>query len=83
MTPKRSSGEPSLETLLLALSTLSLEEKLRLSVLLEEEIAQEEEEAWDRNPKVRAEIRAARDAYDSGDFLTVDDYLASRAKQTS
>lgn len=83
MTPKRSSGDPSLETLLVALSALSLEEKRRLSALLEEEIAQAEEEAWDRNPMVRAEIRAARDAYDAGDFVTVDDYLASHAKLTS
>jgi hypothetical protein len=41
-----------------------------------EDLAQPEEEPWDRDPEVRAEIREARAAYDAGDYLTIDEYLA-------
>ena len=50
--------------------------KRRLSELLNEQIAQSEERAWERDPTVRAEIREARAAYQTGDYMTIDEYVA-------
>ncbi len=56
-----------------AITTLSLGDKQRLLELLEEQLARDEEAAWDRDPVVQAEMQAARDAYESGDYITLDD----------
>lgn len=53
------------ESLLEAVSALSLEEKHRLRAALDDEIAEAEEEAWEKDESVQAELRAARAAYKS------------------
>ena len=55
---------------------LSLKDKLRLWELLDREIAQAEEEVWERDPVVQAEMREARSAYLAGDYATIDEYVA-------
>lgn len=66
----------SFEALLDAISSLSMEDKQRLLELLEEQLAQDEEAAWERDPVAQAEMQAARDAYASGDYITLDEYDA-------
>lgn len=68
-------------SLLDTVAELSLKDKRRLLAMLEEQIAQTEEERWDQDPKVQAEIREARDAYRAGDCVTVDEYIARRGKK--
>jgi hypothetical protein len=62
----------------LTLAELSLRDKFRLWELLDEQIAQAEEEAWEQAPTVQAEIREARAAYQAGDYVTIDEYIAQR-----
>jgi len=52
------------------------EDKRQLWELLDEQIAQSEERAWEHDPTVQAEIREARAAYQTGDYMTVDEYAA-------
>ena len=64
------------ESLVDSVAKLSLGDKLRLWELLEEQIAQAEEEAWEQDPTVQAEIREARAAYEAGDCVAIDEYIA-------
>jgi len=71
------------ESLVESIKELSLDEKYRLWELLEEQIAQAEEEMLERDPSVQAEIRAARAEYQSGDYETIDEYIARRKERAS
>jgi len=51
------------ESLVDSIAGLGLKEKLRLWKLLDEQLAQAEEEAWEHDPAVQAEIREARANY--------------------
>ncbi len=64
-----------------SVTALSLEDKRRLWELLYEQLAQAEEEMWDQDPTTRAEIQEARAAYRSGDYVTIDEYIAQRHKK--
>lgn len=66
------------ESLVDSVTELGLRDKLRLWELLDEQIAQAEEEAWEQDPAVQAEIREARAAYQAGDYMTIDEYVARR-----
>jgi hypothetical protein len=68
-----------LESLLNAISSLGLEEKRQLWELLEAEIAQAEEDLLEQNPTIQAEIQEARNAYQAGDYLTIEQYIAKRS----
>jgi hypothetical protein len=61
---------------------VSAVDKRRLYELLDQEIAQVEEETWEQDPTTQAEIQEARAAYRSGDYATIDDYIAQRHKQS-
>ena len=69
------------EALADSVAELSLEDKRRLWELLDEQIAQAEEEMWEQAPTVQAEIREARAAYQAGDYMTIDEYVAQRHKK--
>ncbi len=47
---------------------------------MNEQISQAEEDAWEQDPTVLAEIREARAAYEAGDSLTIDEYMARIGK---
>jgi hypothetical protein len=64
-----------------SITTLSLEDKRRLWELLEEEMAQAEEEMWQQDPAFQTEIQEARTAYQSGDYATIDEYIAQQTKK--
>jgi hypothetical protein len=69
------------ESLVDSVAELSLRDKLRLWELLDEQIAHAEEEAWEQDPTVQAEIREARAAYQAGDYVTIDEYIARRREK--
>jgi hypothetical protein len=62
----------SFETLMEAINSLSLAEKIRLWDMLEAEIA----EAEDADPEVQAQIEQALADYRAGDYMTVEEYMA-------
>jgi len=70
----------SFESLVDSVAELSLRDKLRLWELLDEQIAHAEEEAWEQDPTVQAEIREARAAYQAGDYVTIDGYICKHRK---
>jgi hypothetical protein len=63
------------ESLVECVSELNVQEKLHLLALLESELAQIEEDAWEQDPSIVAEIQEARVAYEAGDYITIDEYL--------
>ena len=67
------------ESLVDAISSLGLEEKRRLWKLLDEEIAQAEEDLLEEDPTIQAEIQEARTAYQTGDYQTIEEYIANRS----
>lgn len=71
----------TLQTIVDSVRLLSIQERLQLLELIEEELAQQEEEAFENDPKVKAEIHEARMQYERGEFVTVDEYLSTRTKR--
>ena len=57
---------------------LRLRDKFRLWELLDEQMAHAEEKEWEEDLGVQAEIQEARDAYQAGDYVTIDEYIALR-----
>jgi hypothetical protein len=57
------------EALADSVAELTLEGKRRLWGLL-----------WERDPTVQAEIREARAAYQAGDYVTIDEYIAQKGQ---
>lgn len=70
------------DSLAASLSALSLDDKRRLLKLLDDQIAQAEEEEWERDPDASAQMQAARDDYAAGDYITLEDYLSEQPANT-
>lgn len=71
------------QSLVDAIASLNLEEQRQLWQILEEAIAQAEEDLLEKDPTVQAEIQAARVAYQTGDYQTIEQYIANRSGETS
>jgi hypothetical protein len=71
------------DSLIEAVRELGFEEKYQLWELLEEQIAQLEEHLLEKDTAVQAQIQEARIAYQSGDYETIDEYVARRKSTTS
>lgn len=69
----------SFESLVNAIASLGLEEKRKLWQILDEQIAEAEENLWEEDPNTQAEIEEARAAYQEGDYLTLDEYIAQQS----
>jgi hypothetical protein len=69
------------EALLDSVRELGLKDKRRLWELLDEQMAQAEEEMWEQEQAVQAEIQEARAAYQAGDYVTIDEYIAQRREK--
>jgi hypothetical protein len=65
------------EFLLQALQMLSPEEKYTLLERLEDDLFQSEED-METDPVVAATVLASRQAYQQGDYVTIEDYIASQ-----
>lgn len=66
------------ESLVTAVTSLSMEDQHQLLDILEERLFEAEEELED-SLEVLAEVKAAKQAYYAGDYQTLDEYLASRS----
>jgi hypothetical protein len=69
------------ESLVKSITKLRMKDKIRLWELLDEQMAQAEEKTWEEDPSVQAEIQEARTAYQAGDFVTIDEYIAQRRRK--
>jgi hypothetical protein len=69
------------EALLDSVRELGLKDKRRLWELLDEQMAQAEEEMWEQEQAVQAEIQEARAAYQAGDYVTIDEDIAQRREK--
>lgn len=58
-------------SLIAAISELEIEDKQRLLGMLEDEINELEETAWEKNAALQSELHQARAEYDRGDFVSV------------
>lgn len=61
-----------------SITQMGINDKRRLWEVLEEQMAQAEEELWERDSTIQAEIREARSDYEKGDFVTFDEYIAQQ-----
>lgn len=63
------------DALIEAVGKLNLADKQRLLDVLEQQVAEAEEAAWEQDPAVRAEMQVSRDEVAAGDYITLNDYL--------
>ena len=69
------------ESLVKSVTKLCMRDKFRLWELLDEQMAHAEEKEWEEDPSVKAEIQEARAAYQEGDYVTIDEYIAQRRRK--
>jgi regulator of replication initiation timing len=69
----------SFESLIEAIATLDLENKRHLLEILEDQIFETEEE-MENSPEVLAEVEESRKAHQTGDYQTIEEYIASRSQ---
>jgi hypothetical protein len=67
----------SLEALAEAINSLNLEEKRQLQEIIEQQIFEAEEVLYEDALDTQAEIQGVRSEYATGEYLTMDEYLAS------
>ena len=63
------------ESLVKAISNLDIDQKKQLWGILNEEMASIEDDLEESNPRIQSEIEAARKAYESGDYMTLEEYM--------
>jgi len=61
---------------------LSIEDKTRLWELLEEQLAQAEEDILEQDPIIQSEINKARKAYKAKDYISIDEYIENCSNET-
>lgn len=64
------------ESLVEAISNLEVEQKQQLWKILDEEMAVIEDDLEETNSQIQSEIIAARKAYDAGEYMTLEEYVA-------
>ena len=79
----KKSPQGSVESLVVAINALSLEEKQKLADILEQQIFEAEEAAYEEDAETASEIKAVRAAYEAGEYDTYKDYVANRSAQSS
>ena len=67
-----------MELLINSLNSLSLSEKQQLWRILDEAIADAEEESWREDEETKKEIQLVREEYTNGEYITFQQYLNQR-----
>ncbi|MBO1048413.1 MAG: hypothetical protein V6D39_08735 [Dolichospermum lemmermannii FEM_B0920] len=67
-----------MELLINSLNALTLSEKQQLWRILDEAIADAEEENWREDEETKREIQLVRDEYANGEYMTFQQYLNQR-----
>lgn len=68
----------ALHTAIESVNVLSLEEKHQLWLILDEAIAQAEEQEWLGDDETAAEIQQVREEYRQGEYISFHEYLAQK-----
>ncbi|MFM7887100.1 MAG: hypothetical protein ACKPCM_10505 [Pseudanabaena sp.] len=68
----------ALHTAIDSVNVLSLEEKYQLWLILDEAIAQTEEQDWLEDDETATEIQQVREEYRKGEYITFHQYLAQK-----
>jgi len=68
----------ALHTAIDSINALSLEEKYQLWLILDQSIAQAEEENWLEDEETVAEIQLIREEYKRGEYITFNEYLVQK-----
>ncbi|MBC2698301.1 MAG: hypothetical protein HF975_15855 [ANME-2 cluster archaeon] len=69
------------ELLVKSIAKLRMKDKFRLWEMLDEQMAHAEEKTWEDDSIMQAEIQEARNAYQVGDYVTIDEYIAQRRRK--
>ena len=72
----------SFDSLITAIKSLDLSQKHQLLEILEDQIFEDEAEL-EEDPRIIAEIEDARQAYQRGDYQTIQDYMATQLDKTT
>ena len=64
------------ESLVEAISDLDIEQKKQLWGILNKEMTSIEDDLEESNPRIQSEIEEARKAYEFGDYITLEEYMA-------
>jgi hypothetical protein len=73
-----------LESLIEAITSLSLEEKQKILEFLQADLIDEEDDDLiEENPQIMKEVADARKAYQNGEYQTIQQYIENRKHQTS
>jgi hypothetical protein len=73
-----------LESLIEAITSLSLEEKQKILEFLQADLIDEEDDDLiEENPQIMKEVADARKAYQNGEYQTIQQYIENRKRQTS
>ena len=64
------------ESLVEAISDLDIDQKKQLWGILNEEMANIEDDLEESNPRIQSEIEEVKKAYESGDYITLEEYIA-------
>jgi Zn-dependent M16 (insulinase) family peptidase len=67
------------EFLVTAIRSLTWNEQQQLLKLLEEQMFASEE-AWEDSPEIVAEIQQAREAYQAGDYQTLEEFMSNKSQ---
>ncbi|WP_228019643.1 hypothetical protein [Sphaerospermopsis sp. LEGE 08334] len=68
----------TMELLINSLNALSLSEKQQLWRIIDEAIADAEEESWREDEETKKEIQLVREEYANGEYMTFQQYLNQR-----
>ncbi|HGJ66521.1 TPA: hypothetical protein ENS27_14250 [bacterium] len=68
------------ESLIECIEKLNTQEKIRLWEILDKQISQIEDDLLEQDPIIKTEIQEARNAYQVGDYITIDEYVSKRRK---
>ncbi|MBE9231651.1 hypothetical protein IQ231_08105 [Cuspidothrix issatschenkoi LEGE 03284] len=73
-----------LESLIEAITSLSLGEKQKILEFLQADLIDEEDDDLiEENPQIMKEVADARKAYQNGEYQTIQQYIENRKRQTS
>ncbi|MFM7406199.1 MAG: hypothetical protein ACKO3K_05930 [Cuspidothrix sp.] len=72
-----------LESLIEAITSLSLAEKQEILEFLQADLIDEENDLIEENPQIMKEVAEARKAYQNGEYQTIQEYIENRKHQPS
>ncbi|MGB8320159.1 MAG: hypothetical protein WCE54_18640 [Ignavibacteriaceae bacterium] len=67
-------------SLLESIKKLNLKEKIEILKVINAELEQTEDHLLEQDPQLRLEIKEAKEAYNAGDYITIDEFIKKQKK---